>query len=178
MGEKTEKSRFQLHPPGWGCLMGLIALAFCVLVLPVLMPIAAIASWRDDYRLRRYYRRAKRLLSWKQAKQMMASGQGTFIFERHPKGIGRDVWWLEDNLRATDADCPAKELGRSGDWAEIHWMLVPKVKAWWEVRQQDFSNRVFYVQMPWNAWWYLQEMVSAKNAVTVEQSWTYSFRHS
>jgi hypothetical protein len=157
------------------CLLGLMV---TVIFLAAFGPVFAVAGWWDEYRLRRYYRQANRLLRWNRARQLLSSGEGTFLVEQWPKGPGH-VWWVADNLRAQHPDCsfaPAQVLHSSCDFEEGFRLLVnASAKAWWDVHATDLGKRILLVQMPLFVWRHWDEVLLAGSAVAVNRQWTHSF---
>ncbi len=157
---------------GWLVFMPLIAI--CI-------PFAAVASWWDEHRLRRFYRNANRLLHWDEARQILHAGKGMLIIEVHLLERLGHVWWVESDLRVRHPAfplVPARILDPSFDIEQRFKLLHDgAAKAWWETHLQELTEGVFLVQMPLTVWRRREKILAISSAVAVDGAWTYGFRN-
>src|SRR5262245_26489629 len=75
-----------------------LASILAVLVGPILMPLVAVLSIRDERRLRRRLASCGRFIDWSSLEAKLKQGEGTLIMHHEsPYGPLR-IWWTEQDL--------------------------------------------------------------------------------
>lgn len=173
--------------PKWklgGCLFGLVIFTISVCLMLFVGPILIATRWRDEYRLRRFYRCRNRLLDWTQTRERLSAKRGTLIVAVYTRGLTsgrlpRNVWWVEDDILTKYCDCPLAPIGvlhSNFEGTKRRELLHnPSAQAWWKVHSLEFGDGVFLVQMPnkfsrdWDG------ILPECSAVAVADYWTYQW---
>ncbi|MDB5173081.1 MAG: hypothetical protein JWN51_1854 [Phycisphaerales bacterium] len=159
----------------WG---GLLALMVTLPILLVVTPPFAILVVRDEYRLRRAYRRGGRLLDWDEARDRLSSGRGTLIIEVLAGGGTGHVWWVEADLLAEGCPlAPAKVLRRTFDVKERSNLLHSEsARKWSEMHLPGLIGGVHLVRVPYKVWRRWDEVLTGDRAVAADSHDTFCFQ--
>ena len=89
-GQPSLRQEWALFFLAWLVIMPLVAL---------MIPFATLHWWWCERRLRRYYKKANRLVSWDKSKRLLSSDNGRLMVEVHLLERAGRVWWLPGNPR-------------------------------------------------------------------------------
>jgi hypothetical protein len=140
------------------------------IVLVVTLPFT-ILLLRDEYRLRRAYRRGGRLLGWDETRGRLSSGRGTLIIEVLNDGGTGHVWWVEADLLAEGCPlAPAKVLRPTFDVKERYNLLHSESAAKWsETHLPGLIGGVHLVRVPYKVWRRWDEVLTGDRAVAANE---------